>query len=239
MQLSVDLVKTRLPKAYKYSPIEDLQILSPTRKGPLGTIELNKLLQNELNPPSQKKPECKSYIYTFRLGDKVMQTRNNYDIVWRRDESEQGTGIYNGDIGIIVNINHAAQTVVIDFDGRIAKYPYDLLPQLELAYAVTVHKSQGCEFEIVIMTLPDGFDKLYYRNLLYTAVTRAKKLMILIGTEERVHRMVDNNKRTRRYTCLREMLSGGKNTPPEQLPFENKPEDLSDSAEARAILGLE
>lgn len=89
------------------------------------------------------------------------------------------------------------------------------------------------------MTLPDGFDKLYYRNLLYTAVTRAKKLMILIGTEERVHRMVDNNKRTRRYTCLREMLSGGKNTPPEQLPFENKPEDLSDSAEARAILGLE
>ena len=239
MQLTVDLVKTRLPKAYKYSPIEDLQILSPTRKGPLGTIELNKLLQNELNPPAQKKPECKSYIYTFRLGDKVMQTRNNYDIVWRRDESEQGTGIYNGDIGIIVNINHAAQTVVIDFDGRIAKYPYDLLPQLELAYAVTVHKSQGCEFEIVIMTLPDGFDKLYYRNLLYTAVTRAKKLMILIGTEERVHRMVDNNKRTRRYTCLREMLSGGKNTPPEQLPFENKPEDLSDSAEARAILGLE
>ena len=234
-QLTVDLVKTRLPKAYKYSPIEDLQILSPTRKGPLGTIDLNKLLQNELNPPSPKKPECKSYLYTFRLGDKVMQTRNNYDIVWRKGEDEQGTGIYNGDIGRISNINKMEQTAVIDFDGRIAKYPYDMLSQLELAYAVTVHKSQGSEFDIVIMTLPDGFDKLYYRNLLYTAVTRAKKLMILIGTSERVEKMVDNNKRTRRYTCLKEMLCGAKKA---ESAFENKPEDLSDSDEAKAILGL-
>jgi len=156
------------------------------------------------------KAEYKSFIYTFREGDKVMQTRNNYDIVWSRDH-EQGTGIYNGDIGIIKKISLAAMTVVIDFDGRTASYPFDLLPQIELAYAITVHKSQGCEFEAVIIPVMEGFEKLSYRNLLYTAVTRAKKLLILIGSEEKIKAMVDNNKRTKRYTCLKDMLTAGVN----------------------------
>lgn len=207
VSLVVDLAKTRLPAAYNYSPTDDIQILTPSRKGTLGTVELNKVLQNELNPPSDSKPEYKSYIYTFRVGDKVMQTKNNYDIVWRKDE-EQGTGIFNGDIGKIININRATMCAVLDFDGRVATYPFDLLSQVELAYAITVHKSQGCEFEAIIMPVLGGFEKLYYRNLLYTAVTRAKKLLILIGSEEKIRCMVDNNRRTRRYTCLKNMLAG-------------------------------
>lgn len=207
VQLVVDLAKTRLPKAYKYSPTDDIQILTPSRKGTLGTVELNKVLQNELNPPASDKQEYKSYLYTFRTGDKVMQTRNNYDIEWHRDD-ESGAGVFNGDIGKIVSINRTTMTAVIDFDGRIAVYPFDLLSQVELAYAITVHKSQGCEFEAVIMPVLGGFEKLYYRNLLYTAVTRAKKLLILIGSEEKINSMVDNNRKIRRYTCLRDMLAG-------------------------------
>ena len=204
--LIASLVKTRLPNAYGYSPTDDIQVLTPSRKGTVGSVELNKVLQQEINPPAQGKSEYKSYIYTFREGDKVMQTRNNYDIVWSRDR-EQGTGIYNGDIGIIRKLNVPAMTAVIDFDGRVAAYPFDMLNQVELAYAITVHKSQGCEFEAVIMPVMGGFEKLYYRNLLYTAVTRAKKLLILIGSEEKIYSMVDNNRRTRRYTCLRQMLT--------------------------------
>lgn len=212
VRLIVDLAKTRLPNAYNYSPTDDIQILTPSRKGILGTVELNKVLQCELNPPSVSKQEQKSFIYTFREGDKVMQTRNNYDIIWRRND-EQGTGIFNGDIGKIVNINKSTMIAVIDFDGRVAAYPFDMLQQIELAYAITVHKSQGCEFEAVIMPILGGFEKLYYRNLLYTAVTRAKKLLILIGSEEKIKNMVDNNRRTRRYTCLKSMLTGtGKET---------------------------
>ncbi|MBR6792035.1 MAG: ATP-binding domain-containing protein, partial [Ruminococcus sp.] len=207
LKLITELVKTRLPKAYGYSPTDDIQVLTPSRKGALGTVELNMLLQRELNPPDSSKPEHKGYLYTYRIGDKVMQTKNNYDIEWRRDD-EQGAGIFNGDIGKITNINLTAMTAVIDFDGRVASYPFELLSQVELAYAITVHKSQGCEFEAVVMPVPGGFDKLCYRNLLYTAVTRAKKLMILIGTEDRINTMVDNNRRTKRYTCLKNMLKG-------------------------------
>ncbi|HBB72481.1 MAG TPA: ATP-dependent RecD-like DNA helicase, partial [Ruminococcus sp.] len=174
--LIVSLNRDRLPKAFGYSPTDDIQILSPSRKGSVGTVELNKLLQNALNPPSPIKQEVKGYIYTYRTGDKVMQTRNNYDLVWKRG-SEQGTGVFNGDIGKITGINHAAQTAVVEFDGRVTTYPFDLISQLELAYAITVHKSQGCEFEAVIMPVMGGFEKLSYRNLLYTAVTRAKKLL--------------------------------------------------------------
>ncbi len=206
-QLIIDLAGTRLPKAYKYSPRDDIQVISPSRKGIMGTIELNRILQNELNPPDKSKPEYKSYLYTFRVGDKVMQTKNNYDIVWRRDD-ESGTGIFNGDIGKIVNINRNTMTAVLEFDGRTAQYPFELLSQVELAYAITVHKSQGCEFEAVIMPVLGGFEKLYYRNLLYTAVTRAKKLLIIIGSEGEIKRMVDNNRRTRRYTCLKSMMKG-------------------------------
>lgn len=209
VDLIVDLTKRRLPNAYKYSPMDDIQIIAPSRKGMTGTVELNKVLQEKLNPPSREKAEHKGFLYTFRIGDKVMQIRNNYDIVWKK-ENEQGTGVFNGDIGKIISISPAAQTLQINFDGRIATYTFDLLNQLELAYAVTVHKSQGCEFEAVIIPVMDVFEKLCYRNLLYTAVTRAKKLLILIGLEENINKMVDNNKRTGRYTCLRHMMSYGK-----------------------------
>ena len=209
VDLVVDLAKRRLPNAYKYSPMDDIQIISPSRKGTVGTVELNKVLQEKLNPPENGKAEYKGFLYTYRVGDKVMQIRNNYDIVWKKD-NEQGTGIFNGDIGRIVSISLASQTVNINFDGRLAVYNFDLLNQVELAYAVTVHKSQGCEFEAVIMPVMGVFEKLCYRNLLYTAVTRAKKLLILIGSEEYINKMVDNNRRTGRYTCLKYMLSNGK-----------------------------
>ncbi len=208
--LVVDLCKTRLPKAYNYSPIEDIQILSPTRKGPAGTVELNKKLQQELNPPAAGKSEVATNLFTYRKGDKVMQTKNDYDILWKKtfddDTTESGSGIFNGDIGIIIEANRVLRTVKINFEGRVATYTSEMLNNLELAYAITVHKSQGSEFEAVILTVFGGFDKLYYRNLLYTAVTRAKKLLIIIGEKNRIDFMIDNNTRTLRYTCLKNML---------------------------------
>ncbi len=208
--LVVDLCKTRLPNAYGYSPIEDIQVLSPTRKGPSGTVELNRRLQQELNPPAAGKSEVKTPLYIYRKGDKVMQTKNDYDILWKKtlddEKTESGAGIFNGDIGIITGVNKILRTVTIDFEGRVAVYSADMLDNLELAYAVTVHKSQGSEFDAVILTVFGGFDKLYYRNLLYTAVTRSKKLMIIIGSKKRVEFMIDNNRRTLRYTCLKNML---------------------------------
>ena len=209
-QLVVDLCKKRLPKTYGYSPIEDIQVLSPTRKGPTGIVELNRLLQKELNPPLTGKSEIKTPLYTYRKGDKVMQTKNDYDIIWKKtdeEKTESGSGIFNGDIGIITNVNKILKTVTINFEGRVAVYSLQMLDNLELAYAVTVHKSQGSEFDVVILTVFGGFDKLYYRNLLYTAVTRAKKLLIIIGTKKRLEFMIDNNRRTLRYTCLKNMLT--------------------------------
>lgn len=203
--LITDLAKRRLPEAYSYSPFDDIQIITPSRKGTVGTAELNKVLQHYLNPPSAGKTECKVFSCVYRVGDKVMQIKNNYSIVWEKND-EKGEGIFNGDIGKILEIDTASQTAEIDFDGRIASYSFELLSQIELAYAITVHKSQGCEFEAVIMPVMDGFERLFYRNLLYTAVTRAKKLLILVGSEEKIYSMVDNNKRTMRYTCLKDML---------------------------------
>jgi len=200
-----DLCCSRLPKAYDYSPVDDIQILCPSRKGVLGIVELNKKLQMNLNPPVRDKSEIKSLVYTFRAGDKVMQTKNNYDIEWKRDK-EAGAGIFNGDIGKILMINKHDNEVIIDFDGRICTYTSDLLEQLELAYAITVHKSQGSEFNVVILPILGGFEMLYYRNLLYTAVTRAKKMLIIVGSQNKVWQMVDNDRRTLRYTCLKMML---------------------------------
>lgn len=205
INLIIDLAKKRLPKAYNYSPVDDIQVISPSRKGTVGVIELNKALQAQLNPAGSMKKEAKSVVYTFREGDKIMQTKNNYDIIWSKD-GEQGAGIYNGDIGKILSINRQRMEAVINFDGRNAVYTFEMLDQLELAYAITVHKSQGSEFDVVIMPILGGFEKLFYRNLLYTAVTRAKKLLIIIGTEEVITKMVINNKRTNRYTCLTAML---------------------------------
>lgn len=204
-QTVVDLCRDRLPNAYNFSPIDDVQVLCPSRKGATGVVELNKVLQEALNPPKKELSEIKGAVYTFRDNDKVMQTKNNYDITFIKD-GEAGAGIYNGDIGTIVKVNKKESAVVINFEGRVVEYSYEMLEQLELAYAITVHKSQGSEFNAVILPLLGGFDKLYYRNLLYTAVTRAKKILIIVGSGRIVEKMVDNNRRALRYSCLKDMI---------------------------------
>lgn len=206
-ELLVDLVCRRLPNApqYQFSPTRDIQVICPSRRGVLGVVEMNKVLQSRLNPPQAGKAQMKSTLYEFREGDKVMQTKNNYDITWTKD-GENGQGIFNGDIGHILTINRRSGEAMIDFDGRMTVYPLILLEQLELAYAITVHKSQGSEFEAVILPLLGKFDKLSYRNLLYTAVTRAKRLLIIIGTPQKIEQMVLNHRRTNRYSCLQSML---------------------------------
>lgn len=202
----VELAVSRLPKAYGFSPIDDIQILCPGRKGDCGSIALNKRLQQALNPKEEGKLEFNSSVYTFRSGDKVMQIKNNYDITWKK-EDESGAGVFNGDIGTIKMIDKGSQTLSIDFDGRVAYYSFDMAnEQLELAYSVTVHKSQGSEFEAVVIPIFGGYDKLYFRNLLYTAITRAKKLLILVGQRERIEFMVKNERKTLRYTGLKDML---------------------------------
>ena len=200
-----DLYSRRLPQAYKYTPQTDIQVISPTRKGILGTVTLNQMLQEAVNPPQYGKMVMKNLLYTFREGDKVMQIQNQYEMEWTKD-SERGSGIFNGDMGTVIAIDKAANTVKVDFDGKIVTYRPDQLDQLELAYAITVHKSQGSEFEAVILVLPEGKDRLSYRSLLYTAVTRAKKLLILIGSPRKVQEMVLNQERTVRYSCLTDML---------------------------------
>ncbi len=200
-----DLVCTRLPASYDFSPTSDIQVLCPGRKGELGVVQLNQLLQRRLNPPDQTKAEFKAGFYTFRLGDKVMQTKNNYDIEWTK-EHEKGLGIFNGDIGTIQMLDRGSQTMAISFEDRVAYYSFEMANELELAYAVTVHKAQGSEFEAVIIPILGGYDKLYYRNLLYTAITRAKQLLILVGSQERIEFMVHNNIKSVRYTNLKQLL---------------------------------
>ena len=199
----IDLWKNRLPKAYNYSPIEDIQVLSPSRKGALGVINLNKAMQEVVNPHLNGDREVKNSIYTFRVGDKVMQIKNNYDIRWTKD-GRSGLGIYNGDMGIIEKITSDGLT--IDFDGRIVQYDLDTTEQLELAYAVTIHKSQGSEFDVVIIPVLNTFKKLSYRSLLYTAITRAKKLLIIVGSQKELFAMVDNNRTFIRYTNQKDMI---------------------------------
>lgn len=201
----VNLYKHRLPKAYKYNPTTDIQIISPSRKGTAGTVEINKRIQLEINPPKLGKNEIRGPVYIFRENDKVMQTRNNYDIVWKKDD-EVGTGVYNGDIGVITEIRKREGIIAIDFEGKIVEYTTDMLEQLELAYAITVHKSQGSEFPAVIFSIVGVSNKLYYRNLLYTAVTRAKEILIIIGTPEMLETMIENKRKTLRYSCFKDML---------------------------------
>lgn len=204
----VDLCCRRLPKSYGYSPTENIQVIAPTRVGPVGTNNLNEALQKELNPPSPQKDETKVNGRIFRVGDKVMQIKNNYDILWTKEGGEEGMGVYNGDIGSVIMIDRPSKTIMVQFDDRRAPYSFDMADQLELAYAVTVHKSQGSEFDAVIMPLMNYKSKMYYRNLLYTGVTRAKNHLILLGKEETVRYMVENDRRTVRYTNLLEMLKG-------------------------------
>ncbi len=205
-ELLCDLVSRRLPARYGFSPVQDIQILCATRLGPLGTEQLNKRLQQLLNPPARGKSQLESRGYTWREGDKVMQIRNNYDIAWQRDDGEQGTGAFNGDIGTVLKADRKAGTLKIRFDDHVCVYEGEALGQLEHAYAVTVHKSQGSEFEAVILPVAEVPAKLCYRNLLYTGVTRAKKLLILLGQPGVLGAMVQNDRRILRYSCFADLL---------------------------------
>lgn len=201
-----DLCMRRLPDAYNYNVFEDLQVLCPGRKGELGTIELNRMLQHLANPGDPQKPEWMLEGRLLRQGDKVMHTHNNYDITWVKDDGEVGSGIFNGDIGILESVDVHAQTLKVRYDDRVASYSREDASDLEPAYAVTVHKSQGSEFDAVVIPLFHQQPQLCYRNLLYTAVTRAKKLIVLVGSQETIERMVNNHKKTLRYTGLPLML---------------------------------
>ena len=204
-ELVIQLAKQRLPDTYGFSPIDDIQVLCPTKMGMAGTKELNKQLQSALNPPSQNKAELKFFDVIFRTGDKVMQTKNDYDMLWTKN-NEKGSGIFNGDIGIIRSVDRFSQNVTIDFEGRVAIYTSEMLRRLEHAYAITIHKSQGSEYDAVIIPITAFTHNLLYRNLLYTGVTRAKKMIIVIGTKELVKTMVDNNRKMLRYSLLRPLL---------------------------------
>ncbi|MBR7185059.1 MAG: ATP-dependent RecD-like DNA helicase [Clostridia bacterium] len=196
-----DLWCNRLPRSYGAEMRSRIQVISPSRKGGAGTEALNRVLQQALNPPSVEKREFVFRDVTFREGDRVMQTKNNYDLEWERD-GKQGQGIFNGDIGVIETIDPHDRVLWINFDGKQVRYDYQGIEELEHAYAVTVHKSQGSEYPVVILPAYSCAQLLLTRNLLYTAVTRAQSMVIIVGRAEIVQMMVDNNRQSMRYTGL-------------------------------------
>lgn len=205
----VELCVTRLPASYGYSPLTDIQVLSPGRKGELGTMELNKRIQAAVNPPDKSKKEVSINGVLFREGDKVMQVKNNYNLSWSKSDGSCGEGVFNGDLGILCAVDRRASTLTVLMDDRVVLYELETAAELELAYAMTVHKSQGNEFPAVVMPMYPGAPQLSYRNLLYTAITRARSLLILVGTRKTIQTMIDNNKKTRRYTGLSYFLTEG------------------------------
>ncbi len=200
-----DLCVNRLPRTYGERMRTGIQVITPSRKGRNGTELLNVTLQNALNPPAEGKAEIKVRNVIFREGDKIMQTKNNYDMEWTVGE-KKGVGVFNGDIGTIEQISQRKETVTVRFDEREAEYEFSQLDELEHAYAITVHKSQGSEYPVVIMPMYAFAPMLLTRNLFYTAVTRAQEMVVLVGRQEIVMTMVDNNRQTRRYTGLRKRL---------------------------------
>lgn len=207
-ELVLSLAVTRLPKSYGYSPVADIQVLCPGRKGEIGTIELNKRLRERINPQAKDKPQVSVNGALFRVGDKVMQVKNNYDLPWSRPDGTSGEGVYNGDMGIVTDIDRAAGCMRVLVDDREVLYDFEhAAAELELAYAVTVHKSQGNEFTAVIMPVFPGAPQLSYRNLLYTGITRAKKLLVLVGRRSAVADMVANDRKTRRFSGLMRFLT--------------------------------
>lgn len=203
----LSLVEERLPKNMGFDPA-DIQVITPSRKQETGVTRLNPLLQAVLNPPHETKREKAFGGVIFREGDRVMQIRNNYDMVWKKEPAEQGQGIFNGDIGVIRRISFSDQTLTVDFDDRICQYEFDMLDQLEHAYAITVHKAQGCEFPAVIFVASLRQSRLLNRNLFYTAITRARSLLVIVGNAETVHTMVTNQRRQKRYGGLCHRLKG-------------------------------
>ncbi len=201
-----DLYKNRLPRTYGADTVANIQVISPSRKGDAGTENLNVLIQSALNPPSTKKKEHKHRERVFREGDKVMQIRNNYEIEWCREDDSTGTGIFNGDIGTILRIDGINECMEIVFDDKHVTYDFTSLEELEHAYAITVHKSQGCEYPIVILPLYGAPAMLLTKNLFYTAVTRAQKMVVLVGRADVAKTMVSNTHTSLRYTCLKQRL---------------------------------
>lgn len=202
----VSLCKGRLQNYGDYNFFENIQVLTPTKKGILGTKELNKVLQEQLNPQILGRRQKKSGEIIFREGDRVMQTKNNYDMYWEKQE-ENGTGIFNGELGKILKVNEEEKQIKVEFDdGKVAWYLYSDLEQLEHAYAITIHKSQGSEFDVVIIALPQAYSGLLTRNLLYTSITRAKKLLIVIGGSRTINFMINNDNNKNRNTGLKYKL---------------------------------
>ena len=207
----IQLIQGNLPKYVNATPF-DIQILTPMRKGALGALELNRILQEYLNPPAKDKKEYRQGEILLREGDKVMQIRNNYQLEWEIVSRygipvDSGLGVFNGDMGKILSINEAASEIVVEFDeNRRVRYPFSLLDELELAYAITIHKSQGSEYPGVIMPLLSGPRMLMNRNLLYTGVTRARGCVTILGSSETVRAMIDNESENKRYTSLRERI---------------------------------
>ena len=204
----IQLIAERLPLAYNINPLTDVQILCPSRMLDTGTVNLNNLLQERLNPHRNGQAQLAYKGVYFRVGDKVMQIKNNYDLQYKKDNGEYGSGVFNGDVGYITDIDIRGGIVKVKFDDREVTYFSEDFSQLELAYAVTVHKSQGSEYDYVIIPLCDVPTKLMYRNLLYTAVTRAKKMLIIVGNQSVWDAMVENNRKTLRYTLLEHFLKG-------------------------------
>ena len=202
----VELCRTRLPQNMHIPP-QDIQVLCPSRKGAAGTETLNRLLQEALNPPAVNKSEFSYAERAFREGDRVMQIRNDYDIVWKTAAGVEGCGVFNGDIGTIHSIDLTAESLAVDFDGRLAEYAMEQAGELEHAWAVTVHKSQGSEYRAVVLSAARTAPQLMYRGLLYTAVTRASKLLVVVGDDAVIGAMTDNYRRTKRYSGLRVRLA--------------------------------
>ncbi len=200
----VSLVTKRIPAGYGFDTA-DIQVLCPSRKGEVGTENINALLQNALNPPSKEKNEIRNRGYILREGDKVMQIKNNYDVPWFKND-DNGTGVFNGDIGILTRIDKENDIINVRFDDREAMYSVENAKEIELAYAMTVHKSQGSEFDAVVLPTISTPPKLAYRNLFYTALTRAKNLLVIVGNVNSIKLMVENDKKSRRYSALNHFL---------------------------------
>ncbi len=203
----VELVGKRLPEKMGI-PAAQIQVLSPTRKYAGGTASLNQALQQALNPPDESKGERKFGPYIFRQGDRVMQVKNNYDVLWKTaDGLEAGMGVFNGDVGRILEVDNRRELVTVDFEGHLVDYTPDMLIELEPAYAMTVHKSQGSEYRAVVLSALDIAPRLLTRGVLYTAITRARELLVIVGEEAVIARMTANNRQSRRYSGLRWRLA--------------------------------
>ena len=206
-QTIAELYSERLPKNMGIDPSQ-IQVLSPTRKHASGTVALNELLREKLNPRSAEKKEKQAGNLFFRMGDKVMQIKNNYDILWiSSDGTSGGAGVFNGDVGVVLDIDHDKETVTVDFEDKLVTYKFEQLPELEPAFAITVHKSQGSEYHTVILAMTSAAPPLLTQSVLYTAMTRAKSLLIIVGSADIMRRMVHNDKRQKRYSALRARLA--------------------------------